>query len=413
MTYKEVCVEYLQTILINYNNYLNLIFDNNQMLVAAITSMIMGVMIGILYKIPYLVDKLLNKYFITTITLESSCEAYHNLIDNLISKGSLLENSISYAIHTGRHGWGKTRLGRGVGAQIVIINSRLCRIYITREKMMDSFIYTMDITTFKYGSYEFAKWLHSLSSVTKSTKDTYTIKRRTKDGISTVYQKLTTDNSLVYTNPVKEIMRLMEIFTTSQEYYTKYHIPYKLGLLLNGVPGSGKTSIVKHLASRFGYDVAIITTISDLETLSEQPVDGERNLILLIEEIDMLLTTNRDNGACKESKESDTLSTLVNKSELATALSILDGVIETPGRVIIATTNKADALDKALKRPGRFDHTINFDYLTPEEFGLFTKLYYNEDMLPTEINQCTPVSLQQDFVSLTKDEFIAKNVKVV
>lgn len=49
-----------------------------------------------------------------------------------------------------------------------------------------------------------------------------------------------------------------------------------------------------------------------------------------------------------------------NKNSLSRLLNILDGIIETPGRIIIMTTNKKDTLDKALTRPGRIDIQINF-----------------------------------------------------
>ena len=48
------------------------------------------------------------------------------------------------------------------------------------------------------------------------------------------------------------------------------------------------------------------------------------------------------------------------KNSLARLLNILDGIIETPGRIIIMTTNKINMLDKALIRPGRIDIKINF-----------------------------------------------------
>ena len=49
-----------------------------------------------------------------------------------------------------------------------------------------------------------------------------------------------------------------------------------------------------------------------------------------------------------------------HKNSLSRLLNILDGIIETPGRIIIMTTNKLDKLDKALIRPGRIDIQIDF-----------------------------------------------------
>lgn len=44
-------------------------------------------------------------------------------------------------------------------------------------------------------------------------------------------------------------------------------------------------------------------------------------------------------------------------------LNVLDGVVDTPGRIVIMTTNQVDVLDPALIRPGRIDKTILLDYM--------------------------------------------------
>ena len=49
-----------------------------------------------------------------------------------------------------------------------------------------------------------------------------------------------------------------------------------------------------------------------------------------------------------------------DKLTLSDLLNIIDGVIETPNRIIVMTTNKPEILDKALIRPGRIDIKINF-----------------------------------------------------
>lgn len=44
-------------------------------------------------------------------------------------------------------------------------------------------------------------------------------------------------------------------------------------------------------------------------------------------------------------------------------LNVLDGVVDTPGRMVIMTTNHVDTLDSALIRPGRIDKTIRLGYM--------------------------------------------------
>merc|ERR1712083_571048 len=51
---------------------------------------------------------------------------------------------------------------------------------------------------------------------------------------------------------------------------------------------------------------------------------------------------------------------------LAGLLNVLDGVVDTPGRVVVMTTNHPDKLDPALIRPGRINKRIHLGYVQPE-----------------------------------------------
>ena len=55
------------------------------------------------------------------------------------------------------------------------------------------------------------------------------------------------------------------------------------------------------------------------------------------------------------------------KLNLGTLLNLMDGILETPGRIMIMTTNRASVLDPALIRPGRIDMIVHFQRCSPEE----------------------------------------------
>jgi hypothetical protein len=61
------------------------------------------------------------------------------------------------------------------------------------------------------------------------------------------------------------------------------------------------------------------------------------------------------------------------KLDLGILLNLMDGILETPGRILIMTTNRASILDPALIRPGRIDMIVNFQKCTVEEVSeIFT-----------------------------------------
>lgn len=81
---------------------------------------------------------------------------------------------------------------------------------------------------------------------------------------------------------------------------------------------------------------------------------------------------------------------LINLSFL---LNLLDGVLETPGRILIITSNYPEKLDKALVRPGRIDVRIKFDYATVNMIKDMLKHFYELDdkkaasiKIPDELN---------------------------
>lgn len=78
---------------------------------------------------------------------------------------------------------------------------------------------------------------------------------------------------------------------------------------------------------------------------------------------------------------------------LAFLLNLLDGVLETPGRILIITSNYPEKLDKALVRPGRIDVRIKFDYATVNMIKDMMKHFYGLDdkkaasiKIPDELN---------------------------
>ena len=68
---------------------------------------------------------------------------------------------------------------------------------------------------------------------------------------------------------------------------------------------------------------------------------------------------------------------LDDKLTLGFLLNLLDGVLETPGRIIIMTTNYPERLDKALVRPGRVDMNICFKKCTHDTIISMLSHFYN------------------------------------
>jgi len=86
------------------------------------------------------------------------------------------------------------------------------------------------------------------------------------------------------------------------------------------------------------------------------------------------------------------------KLTLSFLLNLLDGIVETPGRIIIMTSNYPERLDKALIRPGRIDLILRFGYCTLEVINEMFQSFYEDDSTEFEgivKHKVTPAKLNQ------------------
>lgn len=116
--------------------------------------------------------------------------------------------------------------------------------------------------------------------------------------------------------------------------------------MFHGPPGSGKTSTVIALASKFGKNVVKLTVTSRLnsEHVEQLFQSVPNNSFLIIEDVDSLFTKREGNGSL----------------DFSTMLNCMDGVATHRGLVVFMTTNHLDRLDEAFFRPGRIDCLSHF-----------------------------------------------------
>jgi hypothetical protein len=146
-------------------------------------------------------------------------------------------------------------------------------------------------------------------------------------------------------------------FLGSKAEYERCSVPYKLNLLLHGVPGSGKTSVIKMLASHFGLNVAIIPFSPRLsDDMLASALTSARGIgctLIALEDVDCVFDSKRKPGDATAA--SLTLSGLLN---------CMDGMLRgaAKGLIMVLTANVVDQIDEAVLRTARVDFSLEFTH---------------------------------------------------
>ena len=159
-------------------------------------------------------------------------------------------------------------------------------------------------------------------------------------------------NSIYIDEKIKEkLITDIRNFISNEAEYDRFGIPYKRSYMLTGIPGSGKTSIIKAICNEIGHSLSILSLQKEFDNNSLWSAfrELEKNSILLIEDIDCIFEQRKTSGD----------NPLISFSSL---INILDGVLYKHGIIIFITTNHPEKLDHALLRMGRIDMIIQFNY---------------------------------------------------
>ncbi|WP_276814915.1 CDC48 family AAA ATPase [Desulfurococcus amylolyticus] len=154
----------------------------------------------------------------------------------------------------------------------------------------------------------------------------------------------------------QKIREIVELPLKYPELFEHLGIEPPKGILLYGPPGTGKTLLAKALANEIG---AYFVTINGPEIMSKFYGESEERLRKIFEEAQanapaVIFIDEIDSIAPKREEVTGE----VEKRVVAQLLTLMDGLKERGKVIVIGATNRPDALDPALRRPGRFDREI-------------------------------------------------------
>ncbi|MFW9856603.1 MAG: CDC48 family AAA ATPase [Candidatus Thorarchaeota archaeon] len=206
---------------------------------------------------------------------------------------------------------------------------------------------------------------------------------------------------------IKKIREMVELPMRYPQLFERLGVEPPKGVLLHGPPGTGKTLLAKAVANETD---AHFITVSGPEIMSKFYGESEQKIrdifeearqnapsILFIDEIDSIAT-----------KRDDSNSGELERRVVSQMLALMDGLEGRGELVVIGATNRPNAIDPALRRPGRFDREIELGVPNKEGrlviLGIHTRAMPLADEVDLELlADRTHGFVGADLASLTKE----------
>ncbi len=195
---------------------------------------------------------------------------------------------------------------------------------------------------------------------------------------------------------IQKVREMIELPLRHPEIFEKLGIEAPKGVLLHGPPGTGKTLLAKAVANETS---AHFITISGPEIMSKFYGESEARLreifkeakekapsIIFIDEIDSIAP-----------KREEVIGE-VERRVVSQMLSLMDGLASRGKVIVIAATNRPNAIDPALRRPGRFDREMEIK--VPDKRGRLEILQIHTHNMPLDetVDQDLLASITHGFV---------------
>ncbi len=157
-------------------------------------------------------------------------------------------------------------------------------------------------------------------------------------------------------NAVEQVREMVELPLRHPELFQRLGIDPPKGVLLHGPPGTGKTLLARAVANE---TEASFYHIAGPEIMGSQYGESEKRLRQIFQEASqnapaIIFVDEIDSIAPKR----ENVSGEVERRIVAQLLTLMDGLEPRQNIVVIGATNRRDAIDEALRRPGRFDREI-------------------------------------------------------
>lgn len=359
--------------------------STNQLLVGGVGTLAFGALMYLLRAVPEKIADLLGRLMWTKLFVESLSNEYRD-VDGFIATRRLDFFSRSLEVKDGAL---KTGFGGGWG----VYDGVLFKYSKAKAAQQIAPFETITISFLTRDRGLVARFLEDCKP--PEHRNALTVSLYAAGGAAGALRRRKRSLDTVFVDRAikQRLVERLRWFAGAESWHAARGIPWKVGIILHGPPGTGKTSLIHALASDLGYDIRYIKSLHGLGTAF---LAGRQNDLFVIEDIDTLSgPLNREGEAGQgEARAASPLHEILNS---------MDGMQTPDGLKFIVTTNHIDRLDPAIVRPGRIDDVVEIGPLSLDCARDMFRAFYGRDGI-SAYKPHTGAELQRLFSTKTAEE---------
>lgn len=385
-----------------YTNYMMSATGGNEMMVSFITVGVMGSGVAFVRYIPTLTYRLIKRHTTTTFTINNASHEGRRAVARMVNWLSQVvdhsnSRTTSYNPYIGFYDGDDDEarkkhryVGTGYGFHWFRFNGKL--YWMKKDKLestgSESQKEEYTFTCFGRSHRPIIELVNNFAAEPMTDElQVYTVVSGDWQA-SDMISKRGLDSIAMSTEKKREIIDNIKNYQNNKDWFVRASLPHKLTYILYGKPGSGKTSLIKALATEFNMPLCILNLNSVTDNMLQSLLmEMPKNSILAIEDFDSSAATrdrgiaadvrvgeNKGNGDDDDSEKHKDSSFLT----LTGLLNGLDGLVPLDGSIIFLTTNDIESVDPALYRKGRVDYLMEMNELEGNEILEYSKGMFDE-----------------------------------